>query len=641
MAGLGNRISLRSVANEKTLEYFQHNSVEDPVRCILDQLKEVEVTKNEFDLGNGIVFENHPHAISDVSEEVVEQTPSTPPRTPGHGLDLHQLRPDQICVYRSEDARLPNSRTMIYIIEYKAPHKLTASHLRAGLRPMDVYKDFVNRKTIPTSVDPDALFQYHAERLTASAITQTYHYMIEGGLEYGVLTTGETMVFLRVNWHEPETLYYHLAEPGPEVSAHLDHFQSCTAVGQYLAFSLMALGLDRRGHGQAERQVAIERSKRWAEDFETTLRSIPPNERSVPDGSSGYAPTTYSDVDRSPYPFRAERRYPPSQDEPARDIPRRESPESSDDESAPNLPDTPSPTERRSGGGQGTRRSQRLAQRAQGGGEQGRQYCTQRCLLGLVKGELLDFNCPNVKLHARQHCVTDAHSHPVDHNAWLQLLQKQLKQSLDDGITPLHLGGARGVLFKVTLLVYGYTFVCKGTVRAFIKDLEHEAAIYRRLGQIQGINVPVFLGAIDLRSMNKIYYYDFRVYVVHMTFLSWGGHRLDKAELADENKSLQNAAVRSLQAMHRKGVAHKDARIENMLFNPETNGVMWVDFERAAVLKLPRLPLEPSVPNKRGRTHGDDTRNKSEGLHKRTQRARAFDQDISMARAVFTGEFCV
>ncbi|KAH6645665.1 hypothetical protein BKA67DRAFT_586063, partial [Truncatella angustata] len=57
---------------------------------------------------------------------------------------------------------------------------------------MDIFKDVVNRKTIPTAADPDGRFQYYAERLTAAAITQTYNYMIEGDLEYGLLTTGQT-----------------------------------------------------------------------------------------------------------------------------------------------------------------------------------------------------------------------------------------------------------------------------------------------------------------------------------------------------------------------------------------------------------------------------------------------------------------
>lgn len=92
---------------------------------------------------------------------------------------------------------------MIYISEYKPPHKLPTLHLRLGLRPINIYKEVVNRKTIWTVLNPDARFQYFAERLTASAITQTYHYMVEGGLEYSLLTTGETIVFLQHRLERP------------------------------------------------------------------------------------------------------------------------------------------------------------------------------------------------------------------------------------------------------------------------------------------------------------------------------------------------------------------------------------------------------------------------------------------------------
>ncbi|PHH81512.1 hypothetical protein CDD83_3558 [Cordyceps sp. RAO-2017] len=295
------RVARRSIADEKTLEHFMHISIEDPVRAIVEHFRQVDEICDAFDIGNGIVFENHPHAVSDVAEEVVaRQSVSTPPQTPDHRRRLHQLRPDQICIYRSGDDPSSEKRTMIYVSEYKAPHKLTAPHLRAGLRPMDIYKEVVNRKTIPPSSDPDGLFQYHAERLTASALTQTYHYMIEGGLEYGLLTTGEATIFLKVDWAEPETLFYHLAEPGPEVLAHPEHLQSSSAVGQYLAFSLVALGKpgERVEHGQDERDRAAENLNRWAEEFETTLQSIPERDRLAWDSASSWAPTTYDDFDR-------------------------------------------------------------------------------------------------------------------------------------------------------------------------------------------------------------------------------------------------------------------------------------------------------------------------------------------------------
>ncbi|KAI8633007.1 hypothetical protein F5Y19DRAFT_285106 [Xylariaceae sp. FL1651] len=596
LAGLGNRISRRRIADEKTLEYFLHNSVEDPVRAILENLKGMEEVSSVYQIGDGVVFENHPHAISDVAEEVVaRETPASPPQTPDHRRDLHKLRPDQICVYRTNSS-MAAPRTMVYVCEYKPPHKLTAPHLRVGLRAMDIYKEVVNRKLIPTSVDPEARFQYYAERLVASAITQTYHYMIESGLEYGLLTTGETIVFLNVDWAEPQNLYYHLAEPGPEVLAHPNNANICSAVGQYLAFTLMALGApgEHHQHGQEERQRAMNGLQKWAEDFETTLRSVPENERlASPENSSCYKPNTYEEVDRSPYVLRRKKRLFTDR-VPEKQL-RNNLPESSDDdEAAPKPPDTPTRV-----GREGVRRSQRLAHRPrpEGSGAQEQPYCSQRCLSGLVQGGFLDSKCPNVTLH-RKGDAGGCERHPVNHAEWIRLLRDQLEESLDDGITPLGDGGARSVLFKMTLLAYGYTFVSKGTVQAFVKDLEHEAAVYQRLRPVQGVYVPVFLGAIDLRSMCKTYYYDHRVYVVHMTFLSWGGLSIPQ-RVNDRQKSLENKAFQALQALHHEGVVHRDVRWANMLFSPETNRVMLIDFERASLLRPPRYPLMPLVPNKR------------------------------------------
>ncbi|RSL78243.1 hypothetical protein CEP52_017648 [Fusarium oligoseptatum] len=240
--------------------------------------------------------------------------------------------------------------------------------------------------------------------------------------------------------------------------------------------------------------------------------------------------------------------------------------------------------------------------------------------------------------------------HPVDHAKFLKLLQGQLERTLDDGITPLGQGGARGVLFKVNLLAYGYTFVSKGTVRAFVKDLEHEAAVYERLRPIQGIHVPVFLGAIDLGLMDRTYYYDHRVYVIHMTFLSWGGYDLDStgimggvsgvngvSGMGGVEEQLQGKAMRSLRAMHQQGVVHKDVRAANMLFNPETNGVMIIDFERALLLlEPPRRPLAQLVPNKRRwKPETGDCSKSAEKSSDRGQVSGELSEDIGMMRIVF------
>ncbi|KAG8670793.1 hypothetical protein FPOAC2_04095 [Fusarium poae] len=154
---------------------------------------------------------------------------------------------------------------------------------------------------------------------------------------------------------------------------------------------------------------------------------------------------------------------------------------------------------------------------------------------------------------------------------------------------------------------------------------------------VQGVHVPVFLGAVDLRSMNKTYYYDHRVYVVHLTFLSWGGCSVDGAQRAgDMGRSLEGEAIRSLRAMHRERVVHKDVRLANMLFNPETGGIMVIDFERALLLNPPRRPLAQLVPNKRAwQSETMDGKKVTGDSSKRSRSSQSFLEDIRLAKTAF------
>lgn len=610
--GLGQRTAAKRVANHKDLEYVQHNSVEEPVRMIIKRLKAEQAAQLEFDIKHGVVFENHPNAISDVAEGPTQRRQQQlPPQTPSNSRpNLNQLRPDQICVYQYDEEDV-SSRRIAFIVEYKPPHNLTLPHLRVGLRRMNIITDVVNRATKPTSQDQVALFQYHADRLVASAITQTFHYMIEGGLEYSYLTTGEAIVFLKLDWDQPKKLYYHLADPREEVKAHPQNFVYCTAVGQVLAFTLLALGSST--HGQNERNIITNRMKTWTGDFATILGSISADERKAPESSSAYVPTTYSAYDRSPCLLRwgrTTKKPRTNVDRPETSNPsRNRSPESSDDESGARMPGTPSPAQPNNRGQQGVAR-QSGGTSSQGpsssgnnsrGGAGGRRrqnpaYCTQKCLLGLKGNGRLDEKCPNVARHRR---VESDLNHPMDHATWLLLLRQQLTQTLEDGIVPLRKQGSRGVLFQITLLEYGYTFVSKATVPEFVDDLKHERAVYERLQPWQGICIPVFLGVVDLRDIGRTYYYDFRVRIIYMTFLSWAGANLDDADLPKNIRgTINQELVRSLEALHAMQVVHTDVRQPNALWSDETRRVMVIDFERAILLDPPRLPLGLVIPNK-------------------------------------------
>ena len=83
---------------------------------------------DEFNLVNGVTFDNHAKALSDIADETAQRLESQqpPPSTPSNS-----------CVYaRAKDGQ----RSLAFVVEYKAPHKLTLAHLRLGLRDMKIPK---------------------------------------------------------------------------------------------------------------------------------------------------------------------------------------------------------------------------------------------------------------------------------------------------------------------------------------------------------------------------------------------------------------------------------------------------------------------------------------------------------------------
>ncbi|KAI8201149.1 hypothetical protein K4K54_001996 [Colletotrichum sp. SAR 10_86] len=96
LSGQGTRIPKRKISDEKALEDHLYDSVEHLVGTTMSEIKNVEEVKRAFGLGDGTIFENPTHAISDTAEEVVRHgNLSTPPSTPRHTpIDLKQSRAD-------------------------------------------------------------------------------------------------------------------------------------------------------------------------------------------------------------------------------------------------------------------------------------------------------------------------------------------------------------------------------------------------------------------------------------------------------------------------------------------------------------------------------------------------------------------
>ncbi|KAF5966856.1 reticulocyte-binding protein 2 like protein a [Fusarium bulbicola] len=68
---LRHQITQRPVAGEKTLESFLHDNVWGPVQAIIiDELKPGEEARRAFQIGDSVIYETYPHAVSDVAKEV-------------------------------------------------------------------------------------------------------------------------------------------------------------------------------------------------------------------------------------------------------------------------------------------------------------------------------------------------------------------------------------------------------------------------------------------------------------------------------------------------------------------------------------------------------------------------------------------
>ncbi|KAH8656453.1 hypothetical protein BGZ61DRAFT_372293, partial [Ilyonectria robusta] len=82
-------------------------------------------------------------------------------------------------------------------------------------------------------------------------------------------------------------------------------------------------------------------------------------------------------------------------------------------------------------------------------------------------------------------------------------------------------------------------------------------------------------------------------------------------------------------------VVHKDVRVANMLFIPETNGIIIIDIERASLLRPPRRPLAQLVPNKRAWKQETIDIKATGGSRNQSRSSRGLSEDILMAKTAF------
>lgn len=571
------KISEKPLTSEQDLTICQSEGVDSIVKNVINAIAErnlfpkdlAHIRKLDFDNHNNILTVSNPS--SDPSKEDKK-----------HGLPV---KPDKLCTIKLMDEK----RQLIFILEEKAAHKLTSQNLREGLHPMDIGADVVQRVTTSSATEAKS------EWLAAAATSQTFTYMVKKGLEYGCYTIGHSIVFLQIKEHDPNNLYYHLAEPVQEVqhggSANQPDY-ALTAVAQILSFCFMAFRSQIRP--QSWTDARFKELDTWDLEDETLLQQMSPGRTPVAaDTPSPWVPLQKKwKGDKESPTHKSDRKLRsaascaadatvsgPSQKRPPDDSSRQDhQPSMQHLNSAPKTPTRNNRSGNSSKDPQGQPKQQMRPHSA---------YCTQACLSGLQLEEPLDESCPNYAAHKHHN---DSRFHTITQRQFSFLVYLQLAISLDDYVLNLSMHGNYGVLFKITLASHGYTFVAKATSKTWTSRIVYEASVYERLFNLQGISIPIWLGNIDLANP----WYDVPDDLTHMMLLAYGGTNIWVDSQHDERITPEEI-WRQIRHFHRDaaryGVLHRDVMGGNVLWSDERQRLIFIDFE--SCLMRPIKPKQP------------------------------------------------
>jgi exonuclease VII small subunit len=590
------------VANEEDIKPFEHIAVEGRVAEVIHTLhRKAEANSSVANLGVfRILFRNHSLTVNLPLEEVVRSDISEGAEkkrykpSPGVAVEPKEINPDRRCL--REDIK--GNRAIAFVVEYKAAHKLQANHIRRSLSK-DLFTNVIKRcNSNKSSTDSTQSREDSFDQILAMVLTQTFDYMIRLGLEYSYLTAGKSFLFLWIKADDPKTLYYYLADPDKDAEDKNGQLrESKTAVAQVVSFSLLALGSEIRSQSWTAKAQAV--LNKWPTPYPGMEQEATNNEEQEATDSEevSRSPSNSSDLSYCEEVVVISKRKialhskstckAPDTDRGRKD--------DTDDADGSNRPSSHNPWSGPSSTDSQTKRKQTTSsctgssrfEETSNTKEQSRQYCTIGCLMGLKRGQKLDMNCPNIASHR---IAAGSITHPISIEGLAGLMQEQLACSLDRDCEPLEMDGkygATGILFKLSLTRYGYTFVGKGTIPELVPCLADEVKIYHRLERLQGEVVPICLGSINLTkpyhltARHAIRFAGFKI--VHMLLMSWAGELAIKAGV-----DLTTEIAQSLRMVRGEGVVHHDLRDANLLWNEERGRVMVIDFDRADLIPLPK-----------------------------------------------------
>ncbi|EEP75419.1 predicted protein [Uncinocarpus reesii 1704] len=545
--GVERDLSPTTRKDEQDIRPFVRSAIEKPAqRLVQAYLKQVKDTRTA-----DFFFQNNAYSLSnkditDTADAYGDEAPPSKRRSPERTV---KGVPDRWGIR----VRPSGDHVTIFVGEYKAAHKMRHGTFKRVFSSAkeDLFLDTLKRLSLPF-VDTAK-----EQAVVAQVLCQTFHYMITTGLKYGYLTSGEGLVFLMLDENDPQTLYYHLNSV-PDCDHQADDFDIIySPASQLSTFVLLSL--------ESEQQTA-----QWIQMAQSKLYQWP----LLPGPPRLEIPCRNADFEKLDTSSSDEGRKDTDGDYRPRPPPRKQQ---SSSKSTENIE-----TKRR--------QSSRTQQRTQ---RPTLPYCTQACLLGLSQGHSLDQSCPNTAIHQRG---ASSLNHLISKEKLCTLVRDQLARNLDENCECLDqkgLFGAVGVLLKITLTGYGYTFVAKGVQAVDEPLLSNEACVYTHLAKFQGITIPVHLGNIKLVHTYPLVSC---ATVTSMMLMSWAGNDLHAKDYGP-NVNIEAQTQRSMQELFDAGLRHYDVRDANLIWNQERQRVMVIDFDQSSI-------QSPPSRRKRARKHG-------------------------------------
>ncbi|CAH0055276.1 unnamed protein product [Clonostachys solani] len=433
----GRNISAKLASNKNAVTYFEKIATKDAIIAIFKHLEGQEAihTKYRFSELRFTSAGSQPANEGDPSEDRLERRLQTGPNKRVASEQRVKPRPTNPDRFGLR-TQLSGDKSMAFVYDYKAAHKVVAEHVKLAVVKEILFMEVIKQLNSNKSRIGAELEQFRAEARIAIALTQVFDYMVN----YRVTLychpcmldedVGETSA---ANWAD-KIIYTAVAQLSSLVLLSL---RSNTLQGAILDASLESVN------------AAL---ARWPELYEDAAHFLSEEdiELSLDDFTSSAAPTSrvVSLRTRSLYGISALRRRDHDSDE-------EEEPEGR----LPSTQTTSDMAKRKVGPSDSS--SEEDAEMPSSAPT--RQYCSQACLLGLKKGQDLDNGCPNMLSYR---IVSEASTqYLINANEFTRLVSLQLYKDPYRNCYALDRWGKKGaigILFRLELKLYSYTFIGKG-----------------------------------------------------------------------------------------------------------------------------------------------------------------------------------